>query len=68
MRPWGFEPADVSAETLLLCGSADPITGPDHGKWWQRQLPNAHLEVVSGAGHLLITPRWESVLSHLVPA
>jgi pimeloyl-ACP methyl ester carboxylesterase len=68
MRPWGFEPADVSAETLLLYGSADPITGPGHGKWWQRQLPNAHLEVVSGAGHLLITPRWESVLSHLVPA
>lgn len=68
MRPWGFEPADVSAETLLLYGSADPITGPDHGKWWQRKLPNAHLEVVSGAGHLLITPRWESVLSHLLPA
>jgi pimeloyl-ACP methyl ester carboxylesterase len=68
MRPWGFEPADVRAETLLLYGSADPITGPDHGKWWQRQLPNAHLEVVSGAGHLLITPRWESVLSHLVSA
>lgn len=68
MRPWGFEPADVRAETLLLYGSADPITGPDHGQWWHRQLPNAHLEVVSGAGHLLITPKWESVLSHLVPA
>ena len=68
LRPWGFEPADVRAETLLLYGSADPITGPDHGEWWRRQLPNAHLEVVPGAGHLLITPRWESVLSHLVPA
>jgi pimeloyl-ACP methyl ester carboxylesterase len=68
MQPWGFEPADVRAETLLLYGSADPITGPDHGQWWHRQLPNAHLEVVPGAGHLLITPRWERVLSHLVPA
>lgn len=68
LQPWGFEPADVAAESLLMYGSADPIAGPDHGEWWQRQLPNAHLEVVSGAGHLLITPEWESVLSHLVPA
>jgi pimeloyl-ACP methyl ester carboxylesterase len=68
LRPWSFESADVTAETLLLYGSADPITGPDHGAWWHRQLPNAHLEVAPGAGHLLITPMWGRVLSHLVPA
>ncbi|HEX6335512.1 MAG TPA: alpha/beta hydrolase [Jiangellaceae bacterium] len=67
-RPWGFEPAEVGAETLLLYGSADPISGPEHGSWWHRQLPNARLEVARGAGHLLITPEWDRVLSHLVPA
>ena len=68
LRPWGFEPADVRAKTLLLYGSADPITGPEHGEWWHRQLPNAHLEVAPGDGHLLITPGWDRVVSHLVPA
>ena len=34
----GFEPSEVAAKTLLLYGSADPITGPRHGKWWQRAL------------------------------
>jgi pimeloyl-ACP methyl ester carboxylesterase len=68
LRPWGFEPADVRAQTLLLYGSADPITGPAHGEWWHRQLPNAHLEIAPGAGHMLITPGWDKVLSHLVPA
>ena len=65
LRPWGFEPASVAAETLLLYGSADPIAGPAHGEWWQKQLPNAHLEVVPDAGHLLVMPMWKGVLSHL---
>lgn len=65
LRPWGFDPADVRAETLLLYGSADPITGPAHGEWWRRQLPKAHLEVASDAGHLVITPEWRRVLVHL---
>ncbi|MBD0324418.1 MAG: hypothetical protein ICV72_13685 [Aldersonia sp.] len=67
LQPWGFEPADVAAEALLLYGSADPITGPSHGEWWQRQLPSAQLEVVPDAGHLLVMPMWSRVLSHLSP-
>ncbi len=68
LRPWGFEPADVAAETLLLYGSADPIAGPAHGEWWRGQLPNSHLEVVPDAGHLLVMPMWSRVLSHIGPS
>jgi pimeloyl-ACP methyl ester carboxylesterase len=67
LQPWGFDPAGVAAETLLLYGSADPVAGPAHGEWWQQQLPNAHLEVVPDAGHLLIMPIWSRVLSYLTP-
>jgi pimeloyl-ACP methyl ester carboxylesterase len=67
LQPWGFEPHDVHAKTLLLYGSADPIAGSSHGRWWQRQLPNARLEMVPGAGHLLIVPMWKRVLAHLAP-
>jgi pimeloyl-ACP methyl ester carboxylesterase len=63
LQPWGFEPAAVRAETLLLYGSADPLAGPQHGSWWRDHLPDASLEVVPGAGHLLILSTWHRVLS-----
>src|SRR5918992_3507633 len=67
LQPWGFEPEAVQAKTLLLYGSGDPAAGPRHGRWWQSRLPDARLEVVVGAGHLLIVPTWARVLSHLAP-
>ena len=66
LQPWGFEPAGVAAKTLLLYGGRDPIGGR-HGRWWQRQLPDARLEMVPDAGHLLVIPVWERALSHLAP-
>lgn len=67
LQPWGFEPEDVMAETLLLYGSRDLLAGPRHGRWWHSRLPNARLEVVPNAGHLLVIPMWARVLGHLVP-
>lgn len=67
LQPWGFEPNEVQAKTLLLYGSKDPVAGSRHGTWWQKHLPNARLEVVPGAGHLLILPMWHRVLSFLAP-
>jgi pimeloyl-ACP methyl ester carboxylesterase len=67
LQPWGFEPEAVEAKTLLLYGSHDPLAGPRHGHWWGERLPDARLEVVPGAGHLLVIPMWHRVLSHLAP-
>lgn len=67
LQPWGFAPEEVQAKTLLLYGSADPIAGARHGSWWQKRLPNARLEMVPGAGHLLIVPMWQRALAHLAP-
>jgi pimeloyl-ACP methyl ester carboxylesterase len=67
LRPWGFEPEAVRAETLLLYGSCDQIADPRHGRWWRTRLPSARLEIVPGAGHLLVVPLWSQVLSHLAP-
>ena len=67
LQPWGFEPEEVEAKTLLLYGSRDPLAGPRHGRWWQRRLPNARLEVAPGAGHLLVVPMWPRILAHLAP-
>jgi pimeloyl-ACP methyl ester carboxylesterase len=67
LHPWGFEPEEVHAKTLLLYGSRDPIAGPRHGRWWQSRLPDARLEVAQGTGHLLVVPMWARVLAHLAP-
>ena len=68
LQPWGFQPEEVEARTLLLYGSHDPLAGPRHGRWWAERLPDARLEVVPDAGHLLVIPMWSRVLSHLVPS
>jgi pimeloyl-ACP methyl ester carboxylesterase len=67
LQPWGFEPGDVEAKTLLLYGLRDPIAGPRHGRWWQTRLSAARLEVAPGAGHLLVIPTWPQVLAHVAP-
>lgn len=67
LQPWGFEPSAVRAKTLLLYGTKDPVAGSRHGTWWQKHLPNARLEMVPNAGHLVIFPMWQRVLSFLAP-
>lgn len=67
LRPWGFEPGDVKQRTLLIYGAMDPITGSKHGRWWQQHLPDARLEMVPDAGHLVVVPMWKRVLSFLAP-
>lgn len=64
---WGFKPSDVKAKTLYLYGSKDPVAAHRHGSWWQKQLPNARLEMSPKVGHLLIFPVWKRVLAHLLP-
>jgi pimeloyl-ACP methyl ester carboxylesterase len=65
LQPWGFEPGDVRAETLLVYGSEDRLVEPRHGKWWEKQLPDARYEEVRDAGHLVIRPMWRRILAHL---
>lgn len=67
LQPWGFDLSEVRPKTLLLYGSQDPIAASRHGRWWQQRLPDARLEMVPQAGHLLVIPMWQRVLSHLAP-
>ncbi|MEY9954178.1 pimeloyl-ACP methyl ester carboxylesterase [Leifsonia sp. EB34] len=66
-RPWGFDPSAVQAKTLIVAGQADPIAGHPHAAWYQRTIPDARMEVVPGAGHLVIAPAWDRVLEFLAP-
>jgi pimeloyl-ACP methyl ester carboxylesterase len=65
LRPWGFEPSEVRAKTLLVYGSDDRLVATRHGKWWRKQLPDARYEEVRDAGHLVVVPMWRRILAHL---
>jgi pimeloyl-ACP methyl ester carboxylesterase len=68
LRPWGFEPGDVRQKSLLIYGAGDKLAGARHGRWWQERLPNARLEMVPDAGHLVVVPMWKRVMSFLAPS
>lgn len=65
--PQEVNPDAVQAKTLLIYGSADPLTGNRHGTKWQKTLPNARLEMNPGGGHDLLVPMWKRVVSYLAP-
>jgi pimeloyl-ACP methyl ester carboxylesterase len=67
LQPWGFVPAEVKAETLLLYGKRDDVAGPAHGAWYADRIVGARLDTVPDAGHLVVVPAWERVLAHLCP-
>ncbi|WP_018638908.1 alpha/beta fold hydrolase [Parafrankia elaeagni] len=63
--PWGFDPRSVGARTRLVYGQADQTVGPEHATWWADQLPAATVEVVPGAGHLVVSQLWGDLLNQL---
>jgi pimeloyl-ACP methyl ester carboxylesterase len=63
----GIDLSCIAAKTLLMFGSADPLTGHRHGSLWQKRLANARLEMVPGGDHDVLADKWERALSHLVP-
>lgn len=66
MLDQGFELGAVAAKTLLLYGTKDVI-GSRHARWYLKALANARVEMDPNAGHLVVVPRWDRILSHLAP-
>lgn len=58
-----FAAADVTAPVALFFGAGDVIVRPEHGPWWAERLPDATVQEVPGAGHLLPLVAWAEVLA-----
>ena len=54
--------AGVRCPVQLWYGTADHAAPPSFGAWYARHLPDASLEVIDGAGHALLLPRWTEIL------
>ena len=67
LRPWGFDPAEVGAKTLLLYGAKDPVATGRHATWWQRRLPDSRVECRRPRDTCRPGCAWPRALSHLAP-
>lgn len=54
ITPWGCDPADIVAPTLLLHGGLDRIVPAAHGEWLARHIPGAELRLSPGDGHISV--------------
>jgi len=53
VRPWGFDPAAVTAAVLLVHGTADRVMPSAHSEWLARRIGgSAELVLVKDAGHI----------------
>ena len=62
---WGFDPAAVSAPTLVVHGDADRIVPASHGEWLARQIPGTELWLQPGDGHISVLRTAEAALTWL---
>lgn len=51
LRPWGFDPAAVSAPVRIWYDEADTVLPPQHAEWLADAIPGATLTRTSTLGH-----------------
>jgi pimeloyl-ACP methyl ester carboxylesterase len=66
VKPWGFDPAQVSAPVLLLHGEDDRIVPNTHSRWLAQWLPRAELSLQPGDGHVSILTHGRVAMQWLV--
>lgn len=49
----------IAIPTLVVCGTADAITPPFHARQLHAAIPGSRLELVEGAGHMIMLERTE---------
>ncbi|QLQ37451.1 alpha/beta fold hydrolase [Micromonospora robiginosa] len=65
VRPWGFDPADVTPPVLLLHGERDGMAPVAHAEWLAARCPSAELRRFSGDGHISVLRHAEAALEWL---
>lgn len=58
--------SSISAPTLVIHGTADPMFPPQHGEALAAEIPGARLLLVDGAGHGVDRADWDAVVAAIV--
>jgi pimeloyl-ACP methyl ester carboxylesterase len=65
VMPWSFDLTTIEAPALLWYGEQDDVVPASVGVALAHQLPNARLEILEGASHLLPLTNWSRLLDSL---
>ncbi|WP_143229414.1 alpha/beta fold hydrolase [Actinophytocola xanthii] len=65
-EPWRARLGEITAPTLVLHGTEDPLFPLGHGAALAREIPNARLVPLPGVGHELTRAEWPVVLREVV--
>ena len=63
VTPPDVELGDVVCPVRLWYGTLDRSAPPAFGHWFAAHLPDAPLDVLEGAGHCFVLPRWAEILA-----
>lgn len=66
VTPWGFDPATITAPTLLLHGERDGIVPAAHARWLASRIPGAELRLTPEDGHISVLNHARSALDWLL--
>jgi pimeloyl-ACP methyl ester carboxylesterase len=58
--------ASITAPTLVLHGTADPLFPPSHAAALAAEIPSARLVLLDGAGHGVDRADWDTILAAIV--
>ena len=58
--------SSISAPTLVIHGSADPMFSFEHGEFLAEEIPDARLLMLEGAGHGVYRADWETIVRAVV--
>ena len=66
VRPWGCDPASVTAPVLILHGGLDRVVPLAHGQWLASRCPSAELRPGPADGHISVLAGAAGALEWLV--
>ena len=64
-RPWGFDPATITAPTLFLHGGGDRMIPASHGAWLAERVPGGESMLLPDDGHVSVLRSADRALAWL---
>ena len=65
-RAWRFRLAEIIIPIQLRDGEQNALVPPAHAQYLARAIPNAHLTICPGEGHLLIVDHMAEIIQGIV--